>query len=73
VIIGPGVANLDISLLKDTNLTERFRLQFRAECFNLTNTPIFAEPDANVNSLAFGRISTAADPRRLQLGLKLIF
>jgi len=73
VIIGPGVANLDVSLLKDTNLTERFRLQFRGEFFNFTNTPIFAEPDANVNSLAFGRISSAADPRRLQLGLKLIF
>lgn len=73
VLIGPGIANADVSLLKNFSLNERFRLQCRAEFFNVTNTPLFAEPDANVDSLAYGRISRASDPRRLQFGLKLLF
>ena len=36
-LTGPGIANLDFSALKNTSLTERFRLQFRAEFFNIAN------------------------------------
>ncbi|MGH9674602.1 MAG: TonB-dependent receptor domain-containing protein, partial [Bryobacteraceae bacterium] len=73
VLIGPGVNNVDVSFLKDTRVTERVRLQFRGEFFNFTNTPLFAEPSGNVDALSFGLISAAADPRRLQFGLKVIF
>ncbi len=41
---GPAVANLDLSLFRDFNLTERFKLQLRAEAFNVTNTPHFWSP-----------------------------
>jgi hypothetical protein len=47
---GPGVFNLDASLFRNFKLTERFALQFRSEVFNLTNTPAFNNPGANVSS-----------------------
>lgn len=47
-------------------------MEFRAEFFNLTNTPSFANPDSNVLSSAFGRISsTSTGPRVIQFALKL--
>ena len=73
VLIGPGVGNLDLSFMKNTVITERLTLQFRTEFFNLTNNALFAEPNTNVDSPAFGAISQAADARTLQFGLKLIF
>jgi hypothetical protein len=53
---GPGVVNLDLSLFRTFKLTERVNLQFRAESFNLSNTPHFANPNANANSSNFGKI-----------------
>jgi len=48
---GPGTANLDFSIYRTFKITERFNAQFRAEAFNLTNTPHFANPSANVSNL----------------------
>ena len=73
VLIGPGVTNLDFLLGKTFRLTERFRLQFRAESFNVTNTPAFGNPAANINAAGVGRITSAGEPRRVQFGLKLLF
>lgn len=42
---GPGIFNWDFGLFRDFAITERFHLQFRAEAFNLTNTPHWANPD----------------------------
>ncbi len=47
---GLGLFNLDASLFRNFKLTERFALQFRSEVFNLTNTPAFNNPGANVSS-----------------------
>jgi len=47
---GPGVFNVDASIFRNFKLTERFVLQFRTEVFNLTNTPAFNDPGANVSS-----------------------
>ncbi|MCI0389212.1 MAG: TonB-dependent receptor [Acidobacteria bacterium] len=47
---GPGLVNLDASLFRDFKLTERFKLQFRAEVFNVTNTPAFNNPGATASS-----------------------
>jgi len=54
---GPGVINADLSLFRRFNLTERWHLEFRAESFNISNTPHFANPNSNANSSAFGRIT----------------
>jgi hypothetical protein len=53
----PGVVNMDMSLYRTFKLTEKFNLQFRAECFNLSNTPHFLSPDTDANSDAFGKIT----------------
>ncbi len=51
---GPGATNLDLSLFREFPITERIRLQFRAESLNLSNTPHFANPNANVSNAQFG-------------------
>ena len=71
---GPGLKNLDFSLFKNFKLVERLSLQFRAEAFNLTNTPSFSLPNQNFNAVAFGQITgTDNAARQIQFGLKLLF
>jgi hypothetical protein len=72
ILFGPGLRNLDLSLSKSFRLTETKRLQFRAESFNFTNTPAFGQPNATLNALGAGQITTAGDPRRIQFGLKFM-
>ena len=73
ILVGPGLKNLDLSLAKSFAMGERFRLQFRAESFNLTNTPAFGQPGFNLNGLGVATINGAGEPRRVQFGLKLVF
>ncbi|HET7113638.1 MAG TPA: hypothetical protein VFI57_08345, partial [Pyrinomonadaceae bacterium] len=73
ILDGPGFQNVNASLMKNTSLTERLNLQFRAEVFNLFNHPNFNLPDNFLGSPTFGRISSARDPRHIQFGLKLLF
>jgi hypothetical protein len=79
VIAAPGMVNLDVSVLKDFNVTERLRAQFRAESFNFTNTPFFGASGfgsalgTTVGTPTFGKITSAGDPRVIQLALKLNF
>lgn len=73
ILDGPGFQNVNASLVKNTSLTERVNLQFRAEAFNLFNHPNFNLPDNFLGSPTFGRISSARDPRHIQFGLKLLF
>ena len=69
---GPAYRDLDLALVKHTALTERTDLEFRAELFNLTNTPAFSPPNGSFGSPAFGTItSTTTDPRVLQLAIRL--
>jgi hypothetical protein len=77
---GPGVVNADLSLFRTFRMTERLNLQFRAESFNLSNTPHFANPNGNANSSSFGKITStqsAADAigrsREMRFGLRLGF
>jgi len=64
----------DISLLKNTAIWERCRLQFRAEALNALNHPNFATPNTSPTSAAFGTVTSAyGTPRILQLGIKVIF
>jgi hypothetical protein len=58
--------------VKHTALAERADLEFRAELFNVTNTPAFAQPNGSFGSPAFGSItSTTTDPRVLQLAIRI--
>jgi hypothetical protein len=50
ILRGPGLNNMDASIFRDFPLTERFRLQFRAEAFNISNTPAFNNPGATVSA-----------------------
>lgn len=69
---GPSYRDADIAFIKHTRLRESTDLEFRAELFNLTNTPAFAQPNGVLGTSAFGTIvSTATDPRVIQFGLKL--
>lgn len=70
---GPGYHDVDLALLKRTNLNERVDLQFRAEFFNLTNTPPLGAPNVVLGTPGFGSITSAGDPRVIQFGLKLDF
>jgi len=71
---GPGINNWDISIQKDTHLTERFNLQFRSEFFNAFNHAQFGMPHGNINdATSFGFVSTANPPRIMQLSLKALF
>ncbi len=75
IVSGPGQANVDFSVIKKFALfSERTRLDFRAEAFNFFNHANFSNPTLSENSASFGRIlTTAVNPRVVQLALKLSF
>ncbi len=89
VVRGPGSMNFDFSAFKNTRITERYAVQFRAEFFNLTNTPTFFLPSASAQSMtcigaagaacnagnpAFGTLSNGtATGRQIQFGMKFLF
>jgi len=73
---GPGINNFDLALLKDTQLTERTQVQFRAETFNIFNHAQFMNPSGDINNTGqggFGFVTAARDPRIMQLALKFSF
>jgi Carboxypeptidase regulatory-like domain/TonB-dependent Receptor Plug Domain/TonB dependent receptor len=70
---GPGRTNLDLALAKTTPITERVAAEFRLEAFNIFNHTEFLNPDTNPNSGTFGQETTTADPRILQLALRITF
>ena len=84
ILRGPSVFNIDFSLFRDFRLTERLKAQFRAEALNLTNTPHFANPSANVSNLqlnpdgtvrslgGFGVITSTANSGREGIDERLI-
>src|SRR5882724_5389435 len=84
ILRGPGIVNMDLGVFREFSITERFKMQFRAEAFNFTNTPHFATPEdgytcvcdgsdfmtiTTVNSLAREGI----DERQFRFGLRLSF
>ncbi|MBI3208098.1 MAG: carboxypeptidase regulatory-like domain-containing protein [Candidatus Solibacter usitatus] len=75
VLWGPGQMKLDVSLVKNVRIQERYNLNIRAEAFNLPNHPSFANPSASVTTPStIGRISsTSVENRALQVALKLSF
>jgi hypothetical protein len=70
-----GTHHADINLAKNFRVRESIRVQFRAEAYNLTNTPQFAPPGLTVGAADFGQVSNTRfnDRRNVQLGLKVLF
>ncbi|HUE22365.1 MAG TPA: TonB-dependent receptor [Bryobacteraceae bacterium] len=72
-VAGPGLATVDLSVVKNTAIGDRATAQFRVEAFNVLNRTNFGLPDNFIGSPTFGQILSAGDPRRVQLALKLLF
>jgi hypothetical protein len=72
---GPPTRNLDFSLFKNFKFTERWILEFRAESFNLANTPQFSVPQNYLGASNFGQITSTAtgSERHIQFALRLQF
>jgi len=77
---GPGRRNYDVALTKSFRLREPVSLLFRAESFNITNTPYFggvnsigANPGAGLGTSTFGVITDATGERQVQFSLKVVW
>jgi len=66
-VVGPGYQTLDVMVGKEFPITEGVRLEFRAEAFNVTNTPPLAAPNTSFGNTAFGTITRALDPRVFEM------
>jgi hypothetical protein len=81
ILGGPGVINLDASLARTFSIRERYKLQFRMDSFNFSNTPHYDNPNTTFGSSTFGQVTTAGgnygnghgDPRQFEVSLKLSF
>jgi hypothetical protein len=77
ILRGPGLENFDLSLFRVFPITERFRIEFRAESFNFTNTPHFSNPgNTNVtasNFMVITSTNTNFPERQFRFGLRLTF
>ncbi|MGA3203237.1 MAG: hypothetical protein ABSF12_12180, partial [Bryobacteraceae bacterium] len=73
ILSGPGLATVDVSIMKNTRATERLNVQFRAEFFNVLNHTNLNLPDNFLGDATFGQVTSAQDPRRVQLALKFLF
>jgi len=69
----PGRRNYNLSVGKAFRVGESKSVNFRAEAYNVTNTPYFYGPAVSLGSANFGVISTASGDRQMQLALKLLF
>ncbi len=74
-LVGPALVNLDMSLFKNFAMpySDAHKIEFRAEFFNALNRVNLGNPTASFSSTLFGRITSAGDPRILQLGLRYAF
>ena len=75
VLHGPPQRRLDLSLFKDFGLSATTKLQLRIECYNVTDTPSFANPAAALGAAGFGSITSIGNsiPRQMQFAAKLLF
>ncbi|HWB99158.1 MAG TPA: TonB-dependent receptor [Bryobacteraceae bacterium] len=72
-ITSPGMISVDLSVFKNFTITERARVQFRSEFFNLPNHPNFRDLNTTYDSSNPGELSTAQASRQIQFALKLLF
>ena len=82
---GPGLFNIDLSVFRKFEITERVKAELRGESTNFTNTPAFANPQATLGNNDFGRVTATlaglisnqgtggTGSRAVQLGFRLLF
>ena len=69
---GPAYRDLDLAAVKHTSFREHYDVEFRAEMFNITNTPAFGQPNGSYGTTAFGSVTaTTTDPRVFQFAVRL--
>ncbi len=81
VLHGPGIFTIDASVFRRFPIREQINLEFRAEAFNLTNTPQYNRPDTSFTSASFGSVISAGgtqsvivnSSRQLQFSMRLQF
>ncbi len=73
IVIGPDFKSLNVGLHKNFAITESMRIQLRGEAFNVLNNVNLNLPNSTVTSSAFGRITSAGDPRILQFAIRFVF
>ncbi len=73
ILNGPGYNNWDFALLKNFQITERLKLQFRSEFYNIFNFTPFGNPVTRVGNPRIGKIGSAGQERQIQFGLKVTF
>jgi len=73
ILESPGLAVFNMSMVKHLEWSDRLRLQFRSEFFNLFNRTNYDLPDSFLGSPTFGQITSAGAPRHIQFGLKLLW
>ena len=73
IIFGPGLASFDFAVVRSFAITERYRLNFEAQAFNLFNRANFNLPQAYFNQPTFGQVLSAQAPRQIQLALRFSF
>jgi hypothetical protein len=80
ILTGPGLKSIDFSTIKNFKIRERVGIQFRAEAFNLTNTPNFGQPGNTVGASNFGVIQNTrssrgdfGSSRQIEFALRLLF
>jgi hypothetical protein len=76
-VLGPDLRNWDVSIIKETRIAERARVQIRGEAFNIWNTPAFANPGLSFGTGSFGRINNVANranpARQIQLAARMVW
>jgi hypothetical protein len=70
---GPSYRNVDLAMIRRVRVGTSTTLEFRAEIFNLLNTPPLGAPNGILGTASFATITTAGDPRVAQLAFKLLF
>ncbi len=78
ILRGPGLINVDMGIFRTFQASEHVSVQFRAEAFNISNTPHFANPSASVSSSSFGMVTGVQntgregnDQRVFRFGLRI--
>jgi hypothetical protein len=76
ILVGPHQRRVDLSIFRDFPFIEKTKLQFRAESYDVSNSPNFDQPNADINSTAFNTISDSlagSDQRVFQFALKFSY